>query len=274
MIRNAARDGTSAGVKLVDAEQRFADATTNGIPGADWFHEHVHFTFAGNHLLARLFAEEIDRALPAGSMAKDATPPPWLPEADCAARLGYTAGLQYEIVETVRRRLLEPVYQGQIEVAERTRRLDRRLAELRAQDKPAARQRAVQTLRQAVATAPDDWVLHSLLARSLATTDDLKSAADEWRQVLQHIPHHARGYFELGQIAQQQNQPDEALAWFQRAVAVNPDHARSHEALALIRTQRGQNDDAVRHARQALTLDPTRTEAAALLSRLAPTAGR
>jgi tetratricopeptide (TPR) repeat protein len=273
-IRNAARDGASAGVKLVDAEQRFAAATTDGIPGAEWFHEHVHFTFAGNYLLARMFAEEIDQAMPSGSAARNVTPSPWLPESDCAARLGYTAGLQYEIVETVRRRLLEPVYQGQTDVAERTRRLDRRLAELRAQDKPAARQRALQLCRQAVAAAPDDWVLHSLLARSLAATDDLKSAADEWRQVVQLIPHHAKGYFELGQIALKQNQPEEALAQFQRAVAVNPDHARAHEALALTCAQRGQNNDAVRHARQALTLDPTRTEAAALLSRLTPKSGR
>lgn len=267
IIRDTARARASEAIRLVDTEARFATQSTNGLPGNEWFLEHVHFTFAGNYLLARTFADEIVACLPAATAQTNAAPA-WLSEADCAARLAYTVNWQYEIVELVARRLSEQVYAGQLEAAARTERLERRLTELRAQNKPAARQRAVQLCRQAVAAAPEDPVLRASLARSLAGVDDVAGAIAAWREAARLQPHDATSYFELGQLAVQQGQAEEALALFRRAVDVNPDHAKSHEALALLHAQLGRQTEARRHARLALELDPNRTKAAALLAPL------
>jgi Flp pilus assembly protein TadD len=66
------------GVTLVDAAAFMA---RDGVPGSDWFFEHVHFTPEGNYRLARLVAEHIDPLLPA--TVTRARTPAWADMQDC-----------------------------------------------------------------------------------------------------------------------------------------------------------------------------------------------
>jgi tetratricopeptide (TPR) repeat protein len=267
LIRDLARQWSDAGVRLLDAERHFAAQTADGIPGAEWFYEHVHFTFAGNYALARFAAQEL-APLFETRLAKpeEAALAPWLSEAECMARLAYTPGLQYEIAEGMRRRLEEPVFGGQVDHATQVRSLQEHLALLRGQDKPAARQRAVQTCRQAVARWPEDSTLHCILARALTGIDDLAGAAEEWRQVSRLLPHAALPHFELAELASRQARTNDAIAHCQAALRLDPDHAKSHQALGVLYAQTGQNRAALDHLRTALRLDPTLTKAAESLA--------
>ena len=50
-------------VALADSERALAEASPDGIPGADLFYDHVHFTFQGNYVLAREIAEKVEKSL-------------------------------------------------------------------------------------------------------------------------------------------------------------------------------------------------------------------
>jgi tetratricopeptide (TPR) repeat protein len=63
-IRTVATDLAAEGVLLTDADRVLAEASPKGIPGSEFFHDHVHLTFAGNYLVARTLLEKVERALP------------------------------------------------------------------------------------------------------------------------------------------------------------------------------------------------------------------
>jgi tetratricopeptide (TPR) repeat protein len=85
IIRTAAR-ARPGSVALVDAATEMgADAASRVPPaGGGFFFEHVHLTWQGNYLLARLLAEGVAGTI-SGSRAT------WLSPQDCAVELGYTA---------------------------------------------------------------------------------------------------------------------------------------------------------------------------------------
>ena len=268
IIRDAAEAGAAKGVHLLDAEKIFAEATKDGVPGDEWFYEHVHFKLGGNYRLARAFAEEVAKLLPPAIAARAATNASWLSEDECARRLGFSAAQEHDVLEVVLSRIQEPIYHRQLNFAERRARVVRRFEELRGETKPAARRRAVLFVREAVASAPDDWQLHELLARALFAADEPDAAIAEWREVATRIPHDATAWFETAQILVQQGKAAESEAQFQRALAVNPDFARAHEGLGLLYARQARKADALRHLRAAIRLDPTRAEAAQALARL------
>ncbi len=75
IIRSVAgEDGVGGG--LVDVVEVMA---REGVPGSEWFYEHVHLTPEGNYRLARLIAEHIDPLLP----VTGARIPVWAEMPDC-----------------------------------------------------------------------------------------------------------------------------------------------------------------------------------------------
>lgn len=268
IIRATAGTGVDRGVRLVDAEQIFAGATKDGVPGDEWFYEHVHFKFAGNYLLARAVAEEMARVLPDAITRSAPAEASWLAEDTCARRLGFSSAQEHDILQRVATRLEEPIYRRQLNDGERRARVAQRLEELRGETKPAARRRAAQSAREAVAAAPEDWALRALLARALAAADQPEAAVAEWREVATRIPHDATAYFETAQILVEQGRGGEAEIEFRRAIQVNPDFAKAHEGLGVLYARQQRPAEARRHLRTALRLDPTRGAAAQELDRL------
>jgi len=58
-VSDAGRDG----LYFVDVEQVFAAESREGMPGDEYFYEHVHLNFAGNYLLARSILAEAHSVL-------------------------------------------------------------------------------------------------------------------------------------------------------------------------------------------------------------------
>ena len=105
IIRRVAGEWQTQGVRLADTEAAFVQASADGIPGQEWFYEHVHLKFRGNYLVARQLAEQVVQCLaePTGggagvSAATTGVSPavrsdgirPFLSAAECAQRLGLT----------------------------------------------------------------------------------------------------------------------------------------------------------------------------------------
>lgn len=252
---------SSDGVHLVDAERAFAEVSPEELPGEEWLYEHVHFNFAGNYRLARLFADELAPHLASVPAGLQAQPPPWLAEERCAARLAYSDSQRHDVARILERRFAEAIYQGQLGHTGRLARLEAEIMSLRASAKPTGRRRGLELCRQALTTAPDDWVLHDLAARLLGVLGDANGAQAAWREVARLIPHHARPYTELAKLDQARGDLEAAVAGFRQALAVNPDAAEALEGLGLIYASQGRSREANGYLRRALRLDPTRQAA-------------
>jgi Tfp pilus assembly protein PilF/glycosyltransferase involved in cell wall biosynthesis len=93
--------------------------------------------------------------------------------------------------------------------------------------------------------------LQQLQAGQLAEADRL------CRQILQQQPDQPHALHWLGVIACQQDQPQEAIAYWQRCLALNPANAADvHSDLGFIFMEQGNPTEAARHLQQAIALNP------------------
>lgn len=98
---------------------------------------------------------------------------------------------------------------------------------------------AADMARRTLKNAPQPVEAHLVLARACAATGDRSTAASHLQAACAAIdlttpsPRAADALFTRGFVAAQQNQVEEALDAFQRAIAMNPNHAKSQMYLFL-----------------------------------------
>jgi tetratricopeptide (TPR) repeat protein len=249
------------GVQFIDAAVEFANQTADGIPGNDWLYEHVHLRFDGNYLLARLFADQVERALPPEISARSPSAGGWLPRDGCASRLGYTAYSLYGAIQTIWQRKQEPPFTGQLGHEAGMKQIEQEIAQLRPATKSSGIRRDSELCRRAVADAPNDWTLHNLYAYLLASAGENRQAAEEWRRVVELLPHFAPAYCDLGKLEEAGGRSDAASALYLTALRANPDHIEANYLLGSILLRQGRGREAARHFRAVLQADPAHIEA-------------
>ncbi|NJK60122.1 MAG: tetratricopeptide repeat protein [Oscillatoriales cyanobacterium SM2_1_8] len=149
-------------------------------------------------------------------------------------------------------------------------------------------------LRQALVAAPTAIETRYNLALALQKNGDGAAAQAEYETLVEQVPHHGRGWLQLGHLARQRNQWGAAENHYQRALTVEPTLAEAHlhwgmcrwefqdwegarqaceRAIALQPTAAAHNllgavyerleraQPALHHYRQALVCDPQQTEA-------------
>jgi len=164
-IARAAKDFAGPGLVFFDAVRFFATNSPAGVPGAEYFYEHVHFNSDGNFRLAKQWAEQIEH-LPPDSITKTATAA-WASQDVCEQRLALTDWNRLTVWEDMSRRLNQPPFTNQLNhsaqldvVREQIRQIRQRM---NASD--AARARDIYT--RATKRAPDDFRLHENFAEFL-----------------------------------------------------------------------------------------------------------
>jgi tetratricopeptide (TPR) repeat protein len=274
----------------VDTAALLATNSAHRIPGEEFFYEHVHLTFPGNYLIARAAAEQIGSLLPS-HIASKAVSNHWLPASECARRLAWTDWNRRHVLEDLRRRLLDPPFTNQLGHAERIARLDTQLAELSAAIRPEGLQEAARQYRDALAFAPDDWVLHEKLAEVLRDLRDARGAIEQWEHVVRLLPHYpgthnnlGNLYSALGNAAEAEKQflaalrlrPDLAEAlngmglllgrpaevfggdgYYNKALRAKPDFVPAHINLGILFASRGKTSEAMRHYNERSGFAPT-----------------
>jgi tetratricopeptide (TPR) repeat protein len=245
-----------AGVLLVDAERELAASSPGGIPGEDLFYEHVHLNFHGNYLVARGLFRRIVALLP---RAGDAAEP--LPESACAARLAYTARERAADVAKVIEMLREPPFSQQSGAASRAARLEERWRALRADLGPEAVRDSLAACRAALAVSPDDWMLRMHLADLLAESGDPARAAENYRGVLERVPHCAPAHFKLATIYLRMKDYRKADDGFRAALRAAPGFAGAHYGRAEVLAARGRFEEAIAIYDRRVEEDPDRAEA-------------
>ena len=256
IIRKTGTELARSGVHLLDAESAFAQQTKDGVPGAEWFYEHVHFRFNGNYLMARLFAEQIEQFLP-GNLANLAQKKgDWLTQEQCAGRLGYTTYSFASALETIVDRVERPPFVNQSGHAEMLASLKQEQAQLRPLTKSTGLARDIARCRSAVAATPNDWVLHNLLGYMLISAGDRKGAATEWRRVTELAPDYAQAYCQLSNLTSEDGDAAATESLLATALRVDRDSAQAHHLLGRLRERQGRRPEALRELKQALRLAP------------------
>ncbi len=258
IIRETARACAERGkgdVVLVDAERSLANASPHGIGGEEMFHEHVHFNFSGNYLLASLFARQI-AALLSAEPPGDSQLSGWLDAKECAQRLAYTPWEQAVVTEKVLQRLRKPPYSSQLNHPERDARLLARLAALRSAQKAAGVEGQAAVYEQALARAPEDWELHDHYGTFLAVSGKDSQAADEFLKVTQLAPHYYAVWYRLGLLFEGGTTSAKSEKYFREALSLRPDFADAIHGLGMALAHQDKQEAACAEFAKALKIKP------------------
>ena len=238
--------------QLLDLEERLAGQSPGALPGEEFFHEHVHFNFAGNLLVARAFAAAI-----AGATNR-------LGADECAARLAFTDFNRHRVLDEVLQRLRQPPFTQQLDHAAREQRIEAELKLL----KSASFTKALQQYEQAIAGRPDDWVLRENFAELLADFGESQRAEAQWRKMLELLPQSDQACYGLANALDVQGKSGEAIRWFSEALRRRPGSAEARNGLALALDNQGATDAAIAEFQRLLRMRPDFVEARVNLGRL------
>jgi Flp pilus assembly protein TadD len=256
LIRKGAANREKQGVLLVDSEAALGRESAHGLPGEDLLYEHVHFNFEGNYRLARAIAAQVARVLPESIRQRTDRRPKWAAKQECARRLGWSAWEQCKTLQSVALRINDAPFTSQLDHPQQCRRLQEQIENLLPALNRDGRADAIRACRQALALAPEDWVLQRNLGELLLKAGDLAGAEACCRQVTQLLPHYFMGYLELGLVLLQAGRPAEAISQFEAGLRIKPDSVPLLNGLAMALLRLGNPEAAIHQFGRALQLKP------------------
>jgi tetratricopeptide (TPR) repeat protein len=256
LIRQAAASRANERVLLADAERVFAEQSADGLPGDELFYEHVHLTFAGNYLLARTIAAQVEKLLPASAASTNAQPAGWPSAADCARSLGWTDWSKLAGIREIQTRLKEAPFTSQLHHDAKISSLKAAAAKLAPAAQPAEISNEVQVCQTALAAKPDDPPLLSLLATLQKAAGNPVAAVVSARREVDLLPNDSDGWRQLAVILIQQLRGEDAAEALRRAAELDPQNAQLAFERAEILRGMGRSEEAIREYRRALALQP------------------
>ncbi len=280
------------GVHFVDIERRFRGICDGGIPGEDWFLDHVHFNFAGNYAAASFVADSLS-AIPflRGTAAAE------MPSLSaCRDFLLYTVWDERDLTDMSIQRTRRPPFKDQAGSAERIEALVRHKKSL--QD--SARSVNLDDLRprylDAMRRNPGDWFYPSGWGVILYECNFLEESERYLRVALSLAPHRyeyrsalalvlglsgrardgvlailgrdrkaglfpAQYLARTGRLLMESRRPREAAEFLQESLRLNPDNARAAQDIATCFVRMGQIAEAESALRTVVAMQPDNTEA-------------
>lgn len=237
-------------VALADAEQALAGASSDGIPGADLFYEHVHLTFEGNYFLARAIAEKVENAL---TLPENAV---WPEMSECAQCLGHTPRDTQLALSGMLGRLADVPFTFQANHDEQMRRLTEAARRLPPSDSAAALREAQAAAEAALARRSNDAVLWEQLGEIKQAEGDYAGALAAAQHSLDQLPSSAGCWQLEGILLAQEEKFEDAVAAFKNVFALDPQAVWARHNLALCLEKLGRRDEAVVEFKRALALKP------------------
>jgi tetratricopeptide (TPR) repeat protein len=253
LIREAAgRNG--AKVRLATPDDVLAERAADGVPGAEFFFEHVHLSFAGNYQLALTLARAIEPQLPSSITQRQGLA--WASEQTCEHRLGLTDWNRVGVLGDVLRRIQGAPFNRQANHQAQVRHWQAELDGLRARLTPERVPEARAIYREALLRAPRDPRLYEGYAEFLEATGNLEEAAAQWEAVLGLLPHHFVAYVHAGRLLGRQRQWSSAEARLRAALALEPRSGEAHLELARVLAGRGELEAALAEFSEAQRWQP------------------
>ena len=288
IIQDTASRHAGQQVYFLDAAGALAQSSPHGIPGSEFFYEHVHFNFEGNYLLALNFAEQVKKLLPASITNRDKGN--WASAGRCDARLAATVWDRQRLWQPILTRVMAPPFTGQFNHAENLKAYEAKVEETKFLMNTQSPEQARQMYEQALMLSPDDYFLHGNFERFLEAGGFLPQAVAEAKRCCELVPQLPGGYYyagtllvregkpaeaaeyfsralairgdyaeaqnEMGELLANQQKPAGAIDWFNRAIRSNPDYVEPYINLGFLQQSQGKNDAALASYQQAASLEP------------------
>jgi tetratricopeptide (TPR) repeat protein len=256
LIRQTASGREADRILVADAARGFADQSADGLPGDQWFYEHVHLTFAGNYLLGSILAPQIEKLLPASVKARAPTVQPWPSAVACAARLAWSERSEELALTEVYTRLLEPPFTYQINHEEQMRRIQSGLTKLSASMQPPGLKQASSICEAAAAAAPDDAVIREQWSELELASGDAAGALTNAQRAVDLVPSNSEDWQLLGHLLERLQRFEEAAAAFRRSFDLNTEDVWALDGLAQCQVKQDRKNQAMREYRRALAIKP------------------
>ena len=253
-IRDAAARHGNAGVHLAEADKILAQNSPDGIPGLNFFYEHVHLNFAGNYLLALDFAEQIKGFLPNSPGVRDQGS--WASEALCERRLAVTIWDRQRVWQSILSRMASPPFTGQYNHAANLKNCEAKVDEVKSMMNTQTDEQARQMYEQALAWAPADGSLHLNFAQYLGAKGAVARATEEAKHVCGLLPQAPGEFSDVGDLLILQAKIDEAAEYYARALALRNNFAPALNGLGQILENQQKASEALACYRRALRANP------------------
>ena len=234
-LNNIARSvATNSGphARLLDVENicERSPLAENGIPGGNFFHEHVHFKFDGDHLLASTLLPEAAAAL---KLPPPSQPP--LTRDECARRLAYTPIDEANLKAAVAHLTASAPFLDQLDHSVRQAAADTEAREKLGRLLSTDVERVIVTYTQALRARPDDWMLHYNFGNLLNQAGRPRAAAAEFAEVVKRLPGQRNFRVAYGNALLQSGQRAEAVEQFAAALKIDPAYPPAQQGLKAAR---------------------------------------
>lgn len=121
-------------------------------------------------------------------------------------------------------------------------------------------QRSYDTLNQALAIAPNDWVTRVSLAQLMLAAGRVDDAIAQYETIIAETPDHADALATLGNLLLEKGDLARAEALCRRAVVLSPEWDYAHASLGLVLLNTGNYGGAIRAFQTALRFQPDADE--------------
>lgn len=254
VVRELGRAHASWGVIPLDVATAIATNAPVGLPGAETFWEHVHFTFDGNVRLANLVADALAPKLggPGLTVSKETI----------VAGLAYTDWNRARVADLINARLQRPPFTDRINSGEQLSLLLVEATRMKPALEVTQFERHASLYRTALERRTNDWMLRDQYARLLTGFNDPESAVEQWRQVVAQVPHHLVAHYQLGDVlSTKAATATEAEKHLRAAIALREDFPEAWDRLGQALGQQQRFAEAEVAFARALEFRPTFTVA-------------
>lgn len=217
VIQGVAANAESGSFSFVDSAAAFEQASQPFQPGWNLLLEHVHYGFAGNHVLAA----EISRSIVSKVTAADDNQP--LPEAEVARRVGFPNYDTPVEIQTLQAMIQQPPFPGQSNYAELAAFLNDKVKRLA--DEVGSPQDVIQRRRDIVNSGLADWKIHFELAVLNQRLGNSSAMYSHLNEVLALYPHNRETYIKIAEAKSKEGQWHEVIPHLQRSL----DYTRGDE---------------------------------------------
>lgn len=232
IIREVAAKYSGSGLSLVDAEATLAASKRcpDGIPGEEFFYEHVHLRFDGDYEIARaMLPAVVERLREQGVTPADSVEVPTREQ--CARQLAFTAWDEVNTVAAMVQLTAKPPFTEQLGHTERQAQAEKAVSAVTDRIDQAFVDQVIQVYDEAIRTRPHDWQLRYNLGAFLHQLGRSQEAATQFDHVVRMLPHVAPFRVLFGYALGNAGRPDQAIQQFREALKRAPRYKPAREGL-------------------------------------------
>ena len=235
-LKQAVESVASTSIHFVDLESylRNHPSSMNQVPGGAFFYEHVHFRFNGDYTMASYLFPHIQQILNLPRMEPGEESVRLLELVDCAKELGYNPVLEAMMIQSMIQLQKGPPFLDQVDHSAQMEAMEKNFQQRFGGFGSAHFQGAINWIKDAMESHPQDWNLPFLAARIAARLKDFENAIALTTVARDLMPHASLIRMTLVHYLVQAGQVDLARTELEHVLKLYPEHQEALAALSAL----------------------------------------